>query len=481
MRPRNAVRRIIAVVVALAAAVGMVSVSPGPSAAWTGDPLAWVQFGGATGDIGRTVVPLPDGGLVVGGFFSSTVAFGSTTLTSAGSDDAFVARLGATGEVLWAVGFGGASVDVVTEVAVDGSGAVTAVGYFGGSITIGSTTLTSAGSRDGFVARFDTNGNAEWALRFGGSSVDSALGVVAAPDGDVIVGGIVSGAATFASSVSVPVGTGQGDSDVVVVRLSAAGGIDFLERLGGTSSELLGGLAVGPSDEVFVGGTFASSTMTVASSTVVNVGANDGFVAKLAANGVPLWAASCGGVGPDGVADVAVDATGGVYVFGEVDGAANCGSVPVAAPLGDVDLLLAQFDGDGTTTWAQRYGGGVGDTARQVARGPDGALALAGTTAITGSSTGDAFVVAVDPGGTLRWTATMGGSGYDVAQGVSVDADGYVVVALRFEGGDLDPGPGDLQVTTAGASDALFVTLAPDGSLAPVVRPRPPVAPAYTG
>ncbi len=484
MRPRTPFWRIIAVVVALAAAVGIVSASPGPSAAWTGDPLAWVQFGGATGDVGRTVVPLSDGGLVVGGFFSSTVAFGSTTLTSAGSDDAFVARLGATGEVLWVVGFGGASVDVVTEVAVDGSGAVTAVGFFGGSITIGSTTLTSAGSRDGFVARFDANGNAEWALRFGGSSVDSAHDVVAAPDGDVIVGGIVSGAATFASSVSVPVGSGQGDSDVVVVRLSAAGGIDFLERLGGTDQESFGGLAVGPSGEVFVGGTFASSTMTIASSTVVNVGAKDGFVAELAANGVPLWSASCGGVGQDGVAAVAVDATGGVYVFGEVDGAANCGSVPVAAPLGGVDLLLARFDGDGTTMWAQRYGGGANEEARQVARGPDGVLVLAGTTGRADDPSMPfvaAFVVAVDPGETVRWTATMGGSGYDVAQGVSVDADGYVVVALRFGGGDLDPGPGDLQVTTAGASDALFVTLAPDGSLAPVVRPRPPVAPAYTG
>lgn len=473
--------RVLPIVAALVAVLGVVSAAPGTSTAWTGAPLAWVQFGGADSDVGRTVVPLPDGGLVVGGFFASTITFGSTTLTSAGSDDAFLTRLDSSGEVIWAIGFGGIASDVVADLAVDASGAITAVGYFGDSLTIGSTTLTSAGSRDGFVARFDANGNAEWALRFGGSSTDSALGVVQAADGDVIVGGFVTEAATFASSVSVPVGTGQGNRDIIVVRLMSAGGIVFLERLGGTGTDGFGGLDIGPSDEVFVGGSFASPTVTIASSTLVNAGDSDVLVAKLGADGMPLWATSCGGVGADGVVDVTVDGAGGAYLFGEVEGAAACGSGAVGTPQVGVDLMLARVDGNGTVAWAQRHGGALDETARQLARGPDGELVLAGATDVAGSGTGDAFLVAVDPDGTLRWTGTMGGSGYDVAQGVAVDAEGYVFVTLRFEGGDLDPGIADLQVATAGLSDVVVVTLTPDGSLAPIVRPRPPVAPAYTG
>lgn len=440
-----------------------------------------MQFGGADSDIGRTVVPLPDGGLVAGGFFGSTITFGSTTLTSAGSDDAFITRLDASGDVVWAIGFGGTSSDLVADLAVDASGAITAVGFFGNSLTIGSTTLTSAGSRDGFVARFDANGNAQWALRFGGTAVDSALSVVPAANGDVIVGGFVDNAATFASSVSVPVGAGQGSRDLIVVRLTSAGGIVFLERLGGTGIDGFGGLDIGPSEEVFVGGNFASPTVAIGSSTLVNVGNIDVLLAKLGADGVPLWATSCGGAGADGLLDVTVDGAGGVYLFGEVEGAAVCGAGAVGTPQGGADLLVARVDGNGTVTWAQRHGGALDEAARQSARGPDGGLVLAGATDIAGSGTGDAFLVAVGPDGTLRWTGTMGGSGYDIAQGVAIDAEGYVFVTLRFEGGDLDPGTADLQVTTAGLSDVVVVTLTPDGSLAPIVRPRPPVAPAYTG
>ncbi|MGH8459885.1 MAG: hypothetical protein ACRESV_11070, partial [Nevskiales bacterium] len=78
------------------------------------------------------------------GFFSLTATFGQgqanqTTLTSAGSRDVFVATYDSVGLLQWAkgAGAGGTNLDQGTSVAVDGSGSLYAVGYFNGSATFG--------------------------------------------------------------------------------------------------------------------------------------------------------------------------------------------------------------------------------------------------------------------------------------------------------------------------------------------------------
>jgi hypothetical protein len=54
---------------------------------------AWATRAGGTGyDYGQGISALPDGSSVVTGFFEGTATFGSTTLTSAGSYDVFTAR-----------------------------------------------------------------------------------------------------------------------------------------------------------------------------------------------------------------------------------------------------------------------------------------------------------------------------------------------------------------------------------------------------
>jgi len=93
------------------------------------------------------------GNIIVTGNFRGTATFGNTILSSAGSDDIFVAKYDGDSNFLWVKQAGGTSFDRGREIALDGSGNIVVTGDFGGTATFGDTILTSAGSQDIFIAK----------------------------------------------------------------------------------------------------------------------------------------------------------------------------------------------------------------------------------------------------------------------------------------------------------------------------------------
>ena len=130
--------------------VQVASASPPPGVSWA------TQAGGTGTDVGVGISALPDGSSIVTGYFIGNATFGSTTLTSAGGYDVFTAKMSADGTYAWVTQAGGTGYDNGVGLGVsalpDGSSIVT--GYFNGTATFGSTTLTSAGGYDVFTARY---------------------------------------------------------------------------------------------------------------------------------------------------------------------------------------------------------------------------------------------------------------------------------------------------------------------------------------
>ena len=123
------------------------------SHAQTANFLWAAQAGGAYNDAGNSVATDGSGNSVVTGSFSGSATFGDTTLTSAGSSDMFIAKYDADGNFLWAAQAGGADQERGLDVATDGSGNSIVTGWFRSTATFGDTTLTSAGSSDMFIAK----------------------------------------------------------------------------------------------------------------------------------------------------------------------------------------------------------------------------------------------------------------------------------------------------------------------------------------
>jgi len=87
----------------------------------------------------------------VTGIFRGTATFGSTTFTSRGSEDVFVAKVDPKGKFIWATSPEETAYPNWSGIAVDSIGNIYVTGYFYVTATFGFTTLTSKGLSDAFV------------------------------------------------------------------------------------------------------------------------------------------------------------------------------------------------------------------------------------------------------------------------------------------------------------------------------------------
>jgi hypothetical protein len=117
----------------------------------------WAEPFGATGQgawiNAYTLGVGPSGHIAVPMYFSGVVNFGVGPVASIGGSDALLLDLDANGNALWNAHLGGPSSDQGLASAVDANGNVVWGGFFQASATIATTTLTSAGMNDGFIAR----------------------------------------------------------------------------------------------------------------------------------------------------------------------------------------------------------------------------------------------------------------------------------------------------------------------------------------
>jgi hypothetical protein len=295
--------------------------------------VAWaLAIGGPGADEGRGIAIAPSGDLYVTGSFSGTVDFdpgpGRAELIAAGGTDAFLLRLTPQGALVWARRLGGklgAPSSVQSSVkssawglrVAAGADAVWITGGFTGSLD--GPGLDSAGGSDAFVAKYDFDGNLQWARRIGGPKDDEGRGVAAGRNGEVWVAG------NFVETPSLgPEGGGldmrsAGKTDVFLLRLDATGRLLGSGHIGGEGEDGCEGLAAIDQGGVAIIGEFTKTadvdpgpgTLSFASN-----GASDAFLVTVDGTGRLLWAHQYGETGADLGLGVAADRYGALYSIG---------------------------------------------------------------------------------------------------------------------------------------------------------------------
>ncbi|MFN3166757.1 MAG: SBBP repeat-containing protein [Phycisphaeraceae bacterium] len=155
---------------------------------------------------------------------------------------------------------------------------------------------------------------------------------------------------------------------------------------------------------------------------------------------------------------LSLDNSGNIFVAGTTDG-------DLAGPnLGSNDLFLTKLDPQGTRVWTRQFGSAGYDEAWQTYADETGSVyvtgyvagSLHGETAYGGS---DAFVSKYDTEGQLLWTRQLGTPNTDYSDGIGMDSEGNLYVAVGYD--TVFSGPG-LSGTTASAAIAIYD---PDGNL----------------
>lgn len=240
---------------------------------------AWLStFGSTFGDIGRGIAIDGNGNCYVTGNARGVSSIGTVTLTCPDNNyDAFLVKYNSGGVAQWANSIGGIYDDYAYGLEGDANGNTYMVGNFRASTMIGSTELVGNSTLyiDGFVAKFNNTGTAQWAQKIGGSASDVAYGVDVDANGNVYVIG------QFESNISID-GTGlfsAGGSDAFVTKLDAAGNFLWADRIGGTGTDYGYGIAVHQNGNCFVTG-FYSEEMTVGTTTLANAGDFDVYLVR---------------------------------------------------------------------------------------------------------------------------------------------------------------------------------------------------------
>ncbi|MFA9214051.1 MAG: LamG-like jellyroll fold domain-containing protein [Candidatus Methylacidiphilales bacterium] len=202
--------------------------------------LQWVKSygGGSFNDAVLTMDIDNNQNVYAAGFFNGTNAgFNNNIfLTSVGGADAFISKIAANGNTIWAKRFGGGNGDVINSIKLNTSGAIYAGGNFNGLANLnpnGTAQNFTAVGGDAFISKLDTNqATALWIKQFGGSGLDNLNGLDLDTLGNVYSTGSFIGAAEFPIGISASALNSGSWKDIFVSKLNTNGGFVWSKALG---------------------------------------------------------------------------------------------------------------------------------------------------------------------------------------------------------------------------------------------------------
>ena len=321
----------------------------------------------------------------------------------------------------WALKYGGSDVDIPFVIKFTNDGGTVAAGY----TTSKDGQVGNMASRDYWdlwIVKLDRCGNIQWEKVFGGTGYESARDVEQTGDGGFIVLG-----ETNSTDGGVVAGYG-GTKDIWLLKLDAAGTLQWQKRYGGS------GLDIGNHIQVLDNGNFliAASTSSNDGDIKGNHGTGgytDGAMIEISPAGTVLWSKCYGGSKNEELLDFEI-INNRIYVSGYAN--STDGDIPPSQK--NYDVWLLALDLSGNKIYSKVYGGSQNDVAYSMTKGKDGSLTMAGyTTSNDGDVNGakgsqDYWVLNVSTNGKLNWQKVLGGTDAEYANSVITDADGGFLV-----------------------------------------------------
>ena len=253
----------------------------------------WAQeIGGEKSDYITSIVETRDGDYIAGGYFqSSSIDLGDgVSLVNKESSltysDGMVIKYNSEGTVVWAQGIGGTRDDQIRSITDTRDGGYIVGGYFNSSIDLGNgVNLTSKGSSDGMLIKYDSTGKVEWAQGIGGTTGDSIRTVATTKDGGYIVGGYFDSRNIILENgirLTNKSGSTSDTSDALLIKYNSEGILEWAQGIGGIKDEEISTVAELEDGSYMAGGFFWSNEVDLESELkLINYGISNGMILKV--------------------------------------------------------------------------------------------------------------------------------------------------------------------------------------------------------
>jgi hypothetical protein len=190
--------------------------------------LIWEKlYGGSKMDLGGSALQTSDGNWI---FTGMTASSDGDVPQNQGEADFWVFKTDTSGTIIWSKTFGGSDYEYAPGIAENPDGSFWLHGetYSKDGIFTG-----NKGKIDVFVLKISADGDLIFAKTYGGTGTDDSGTFAPTPDG-----GLIFAASTWSASGSGDVVFNHGERDCWLVKLDAAGQIEWQKSIGGSEHEL---------------------------------------------------------------------------------------------------------------------------------------------------------------------------------------------------------------------------------------------------
>lgn len=394
-------------------------------------PVQWArQYGGNNVDIPFSIKYTTDGGSIVAGYTDSKDGDISPQ-PNREYWDLWVVKLDRCGNIQWERSFGGSNYESARDVAQTADG---------GYIIAGETNSTDGGvvagygsTKDIWILKLSAAGNLLWQKRYGGSGLDIANHIHLLPDGSFY---LLASSSSNNGNISGNHGT-AGYTDGVLMKLDAAGNIQWSKCFGGSKNEELLDM------EIINGRTYLAGYANSTDGDIPPQQKNyDVWLLALDANGNKIYSKVYGG----SQNDVAYSMTRGNNGTLTLAGYTTSDDGDVSGAKGSQDYWVININpANGNLNWQKVLGGTDADYANSVITDADGSYIVGGISYSDNGDVanplgeGDYWIVKLNTSGNIVWKQNIGGGGNDNLRSVIYQPSSKEY----FLCGDSDSGNGD--------------------------------------
>lgn len=330
-------------------------------------------YGGSNVDVGLSLAIDTAGYLYMAGRTNSQTGIstqGSQQPIKAGNAsgyDAFIVKFDTSGTPVWGTYFGGnfsegtnalaLSADRYNNLYIAGN-----TNSSSGIATPSAYLQTRPGGEEGFIAKFNTAGNLQWATYLGTSMNDHINAVTTDTTGNVIVAGHTQGTTGLATT-GTHLQTGNGGTDAFVAKFDSAGQRIWGTYYGGSENDILYTLITDSFNNIYFGGVTNSTTGIASLNSHQNTlgGMADGCLGKFNPDGSLEWSTYFGGTENDGIFGLCF-ANSKLFITGWTNSPNNNNMVTQDAIVpvynnSASEGLLVSFSPTGTRLYGTYFGG----------------------------------------------------------------------------------------------------------------------------
>lgn len=233
---------------------------------------------------------------------------------------------------------------------------------------------------DGWVFKIDVAGNLQWQRCFGGTKEEQILKISRTPDGGYLAGGFTWGSSDGDLVGNTDI-FGQNPQSIWMVKMDSIGTVQWSRTYGGSSFESFGSFELTSDGGSIMIGQSNSTDGDVTGLHLSGTSFNqfDIWIVKLDAAGLIQWEKCYGSSAIESAYSMCISTDGG-YIIGGYTEYGTVANGDISALIGGGDIWNFKTDSTGTLLWEKTYGGTLQEWTTDILSKNDGSIVFYATT-----------------------------------------------------------------------------------------------------